>query len=71
MSIYVGYFVFVFIYSFWNILHVIIFPPFPQKVEQLCKETQLIGKANEGEAKEQAKGSSKFRHQKGGRVDQF
>ena len=58
-------------YSFQNILHFIIFHPFPQKLEHDAKETHFIEESKEGEAEEKSKGSSEFRHQKGERVDQF
>ena len=71
MSIYVGYFVFVFIYSLWNILHFIIVHPFPQKGHQLSNVTQFIGESDERESKEKSKSPSEFRHQRRKSVDQF
>ena len=58
-------------YIFQNILHLIIFRSFPQKLENQPKETQFIEESKEGEAEKKSKSSSEFRHQKGERVNQF
>ena len=52
-------------YCFQNILHFIIFHPFPQKLEHVASETQFVKESKEGESKEKCKGPSEFRHQKG------